>query len=153
MNGDGSPKVLCAVDLGHEAQERGVLRRAAALAGLDGAELNVLTVVPTPSGGYLSYFFPEGAREKLVAHARAALHTFVTDTLGSDAGVRHIVGSGSVYEAILETAETIGASLIVLGAHRPDLKDYLLGPNASRVARHAAISVHIVRDAADRGTV
>ena len=38
-----------------------------------------------------------------------------------------------------------GATLIVIGAHRPDLKDYLLGPHAARVVRHAECSVLVVR--------
>jgi nucleotide-binding universal stress UspA family protein len=33
----------------------------------------------------------------------------------------------------------------VVGAHRQDLKDYLLGPNAARVVRHADCSVYVVR--------
>ncbi|MEP3300223.1 MAG: universal stress protein, partial [Pseudoruegeria sp.] len=37
------------------------------------------------------------------------------------------------------------ADLIVIGAHRPDFKDYLLGPNAARVVRHSECSVYVVR--------
>jgi nucleotide-binding universal stress UspA family protein len=33
----------------------------------------------------------------------------------------------------------------VLEAYRPDLKDYLLGSNAEKVARHAKQSVLVVR--------
>jgi nucleotide-binding universal stress UspA family protein len=36
--------------------------------------------------------------------------------------------------------------VIVLASHRPELKDYLLGPNAARVVRHAKCSVLVVRD-------
>ncbi len=34
---------------------------------------------------------------------------------------------------------------VVMGAHRPSLADYLLGPNSARVARHAGCSVTVVR--------
>jgi nucleotide-binding universal stress UspA family protein len=40
----------------------------------------------------------------------------------------------------------MNADLIVLAAHRPELKDYLLGPNASRVVRHAKCSVYVIRE-------
>lgn len=33
-----------------------------------------------------------------------------------------------------------------MAAHRPALKDYLLGPNAARVVRHSNCSVLVVRD-------
>ena len=53
--------------------------------------------------------------------------------------------SGTIYHEIVQVADRVGADLIVMASHRPSLKDYLLGPNAARVARHARTSVHIVR--------
>ena len=46
---------------------------------------------------------------------------------------------------ILNLAKNTCASLIVVGAHKADLSDYLLGPNAARVVRHAKSSVYVVR--------
>jgi nucleotide-binding universal stress UspA family protein len=57
----------------------------------------------------------------------------------------HLVGEGNVYEAVLQMAEQRRIDLIVIGAHRPELSDYLLGPNAARVVRHADCSVLVVR--------
>jgi nucleotide-binding universal stress UspA family protein len=57
-----------------------------------------------------------------------------------------IVTNGTVYEEILRTAKEIGCDVIVMASHRPELKDYLLGPNAARVVRHANCSVLVVRD-------
>jgi nucleotide-binding universal stress UspA family protein len=56
----------------------------------------------------------------------------------------HVV-HGTVYEKILELAAEVGADLIVMASHRPELKDFLIGPNAARVVRHAKISVLVVR--------
>ena len=42
-------------------------------------------------------------------------------------------------------ANRLGCDLIVVGAHRPELGDYLLGPNAARIVRHADQSVFVVR--------
>jgi nucleotide-binding universal stress UspA family protein len=56
----------------------------------------------------------------------------------------HVV-HGTVYEEILRLADDIGADLIVMASHRPALKDFLIGPNAARVVRHADISVLVVR--------
>jgi nucleotide-binding universal stress UspA family protein len=52
---------------------------------------------------------------------------------------------GRVYDQIIEAANRVGADVIVMGSHRPELKDYLLGPNAARVVRHATQSVFVVR--------
>ena len=59
--------------------------------------------------------------------------------------MQHIVGNGNVYESILEVAKRIKADLIVVQARRPELRKYLLGPNAARVVRHATCSVMVVR--------
>ncbi len=58
---------------------------------------------------------------------------------------RHIVGHGSIYREILRYADLVKADLIVLSAKRPSPEDYLIGPNAARVVRHASISVLVVR--------
>ena len=38
------------------------------------------------------------------------------------------------------------ADLIVVGSHRPAMRDYLLGTNAARVVRHAHCSVLVARE-------
>ena len=60
--------------------------------------------------------------------------------------IQQIVANGTVYEEVLSKAGEIGADLIVMASHRPELQDYLLGPNAARVVRHAPISVMVVRE-------
>ncbi len=59
---------------------------------------------------------------------------------------RRSVGYGTVYEEILKIAKETGCDMIVNASHRPELKDYLLGPNAARVVRHAGCSDMVVRD-------
>jgi nucleotide-binding universal stress UspA family protein len=55
------------------------------------------------------------------------------------------VAQGSIYDEVLRAARELGCDCIVMGSHRPELKDYLLGPNAARVVRHAPCSVMVVR--------
>lgn len=139
--------ILCAVDINRPEEERGVLERAAKQADLEGAKLIVITVVPDVGssivGAYLEAHHVKTAKDG----AGEALKTMVAGVLGEDAqsDVRHIVAVGSVYEEVLNAARVAKADLIVIGAHRPDFKDYLLGPNAARVVRHSACSVYVVR--------
>ena len=46
---------------------------------------------------------------------------------------------------VLRTAKDEAASLIVIGSHRPSMRDLLIGPNAAHVVRQAACSVFVVR--------
>jgi nucleotide-binding universal stress UspA family protein len=59
--------------------------------------------------------------------------------------VRHLVVTGNAYEEILNVAKQANSSLIVIGAHKPDFTDFLLGPNAARVVRHSSCSVMVIR--------
>ncbi|MBC7132994.1 MAG: universal stress protein [Roseovarius sp.] len=142
-----SGPVLCAIDVSNANQDDPVLRRAAQLAALDGAQLDVITVVPDYGMSVVGSFFGSGHHEKLEAEARRLLNAQVTRVLGAEANekVRHIVTTGNAYDEILRVARADGAALIVIGAHKPDFSDYLLGPNAARVVRHALCSVMVVR--------
>ena len=59
-----------------------------------------------------------------------------------------VVRNGTVYREIVEAAKDLDIGQIVMGAHRPSLADFLLGPNSARVARHAGCTVTVVRDRA-----
>ncbi len=139
--------VLCAVDISNQNQDLAVVQRAAQLAELDGAQLDVITVVPDYGLSLVGTFFEKGHHDKAVEEARRLLRDLISTALGPDANssVRHVVATGNAYEEILKVAEADNAALIVIGAHKPDFKDYLLGPNASRVVRHSHCSVYVVR--------
>ncbi|KPN62717.1 Nucleotide-binding universal stress protein, UspA family [Aliiroseovarius crassostreae] len=139
--------ILCAVDINRPEEDRKVLERAAKLADMDGAQLDIITVVPDFGanivGAYLQDHHVSTAQDK----AKKLLHDMCEATLGAEVNgrTRHIVAIGSVYEKVLQTADLNAADLIVIGAHRPDFKDYLLGPNAARIVRHSGASVYVVR--------
>ncbi|MGS4947183.1 universal stress protein [Meridianimarinicoccus sp. RP-17] len=141
--------VLCALDVSQPAHETPVLRRAAQLAELDQARLDVMTVLPDFGTSMVGSYFKADYHEHAVAEARKALGELCEAVLGAElnAQTRHIVSTGTVYEEVLRVARVDGAALIVIGSHRPALRDYLLGPNASRVVRHSDCSVFVVRDA------
>lgn len=139
--------VLCAVDISNENRDSHVLEEAARLAGLYGAQLDVITVVPDYGMSVVSNFFDKSHHDRAVEEARRRLNELAARALGAEANerIRHIVATGNAYEEILHVARTDGARLIVVGAHKPDFKDYLLGPNAARIVRHSDCSVHVVR--------
>ncbi|MBE9476665.1 MAG: universal stress protein, partial [Proteobacteria bacterium] len=86
-------------------------------------------------------------QSQALAKTKAELDSLSEEALGPEinAKVRHLVVTGNAYEEILKVAAADGASLIVIGAHKPDFKDFLLGPNAARVVRHSTCSVFVVR--------
>jgi nucleotide-binding universal stress UspA family protein len=57
-----------------------------------------------------------------------------------------VTHAASIYVEILRVAEEVAADLIVAGSHRPAMRNYLLGTNASRAVRHARCSVLVARE-------
>jgi len=142
-----SKSVLCAIDISQPEIDKHVLKRAAQLAKMDGASMDVITVIPDYGLSIVGSFFDETHHKKVLAEATNTLNKFVSEVLGDEANkdIRHLVATGSAYEQILNAANTAGTTLIVIGSHKPELSDYLLGPNAARVVRHSTCSVHVVR--------
>ncbi|SMR70913.1 Nucleotide-binding universal stress protein, UspA family [Aliiroseovarius halocynthiae] len=139
--------ILCAVDINRPKAEAKVLEQAFKLAQVEDAQLDVITVVPDFGMSVVGAFFDESHAQKAKDKAHALLSEMVENTIGAEANekVRHIIGVGKAYHVILTTADADGADLIVLGAHKPEVSDYLLGPNAARVVRHSTCSVYVVR--------
>lgn len=138
--------ILVTVDLDHDSSWKKALPAAIREARQEGGRLHVLTVVPTVGMSMVGQFFPKGYEKKVLEAYNERLHEFVATNVPAEIKVQHIVGQGTVYEVILQIAKKTNCDLIVMGAHRPELKDYLLGPNAARVVRHATCSVLVVRD-------
>ncbi|MFT5487671.1 MAG: nucleotide-binding universal stress UspA family protein [Paracoccaceae bacterium] len=137
--------ILLPVDLGNDSSWEKALPTAIEYCGAFGSVLHVMTVMPDFGSPMVAQFFPTDHEDKMMVKAGEVLHKFVADRVPDTIRVQHIVADGTIYKTIIETAEEIGADLIIMGSHRPELQDYLLGPNAARVVRHSAKSVLVVR--------
>jgi len=139
--------ILCAVDVADPKQDIPVLKRAGKLAEIEGAQLDLVTVVPDYGLSVVGSYFSEDQHEAAVAEAKRRMKEIAEVELGADVNdnIRHVVATGKAYEEILKAASASETDLIVIGAHAPDLQDFLLGPNAARVVRHSSCSVYVVR--------
>lgn len=140
-------EILLAIDLEDKNSWEKALPFSICYAQAFDSKLHILTVLPDFGMSLVGQYFPADYEEKMRKKANKALHEFVNIHVPENVTVQNIVATGSVYETIVNMAAEIKADLIVLGAHRPELKDYLIGPNASRVVRHGHCSVLVVRDA------
>lgn len=144
--------ILIPVDLDHESSWKRALPAAVDQARLIGGKVTLMTVVPNITAG-LDWRYAvrgeTGSLEYNVKDVERAAGVRLKELMGqhvpADLQGETVVAHGTIYHEIVQTAERLNADLIVMASHRPSLKDYLLGPNAARVARHASQSVHIVR--------
>jgi len=137
--------ILLAIDLNDPGSWAKALPVALDFARASGGTLHVLTVVPDFGLPLVGQFFPKGYEKEVGEKVLTALKEFVKSNVPEDVRTQHIVGEGTVYEVILNIADKIKSDMIVVSAGREDLKDFLLGPNAARVVRHAKCSVTVVR--------
>ncbi len=137
--------ILVPVDLAFRPERRRALPVAVDLARKYGGQIRALTVIPDYGMPLVGSFFPGDFAEKAMREAEKELRDLVADYAPEDlvAGVE--VRRGSIYQQILSAASDHGCDAIVLAAHRPEMQDYLIGSNASRVVRHARQTVLVVR--------
>lgn len=146
-------KVLVPIDIQQRSSWTAALPVAVHEAEASGAGLAVMTVVPDFFAGVDWRYAIRGETggsedydlRALMDQARARVQEIAGQHVPADLPLEVVVKHGTPYREILDAAAELDADLIVLAAHRPSLKDYLLGPTTARVVRHADASVHVVR--------
>jgi nucleotide-binding universal stress UspA family protein len=141
--------ILVPVDGSPTAQK--AVEKAAGLAKAFGSEVTALYVIdPYPFTG-LGSDFAYGQSEYLAAAtAEAREATEAARATLAAAGLQvatRVSEAHAAWRGILETAESLGADLIVMGSHgRRGLEKMVLGSVAQRVLSHAHLPVFVVRD-------
>ena len=136
-------RILIPIDLADESSWQRALPIAIDQVRASGGDLYIVSVVPEiPRLPNL----PADYGSQMIPYTEEKLGELVSGRVPSEVPVSKLVRQGTVYKEILGVAQEHGCDLIVIASHRPELKDYLLGPNAARVVRHASCSVFVVRD-------
>ena len=94
-----------------------------------------------PPGSSVSTFLTEEA----IASAFAAAKSRLAERVAVTPDIEGVMLKGHSGRAITDYAEKTEADCIIVGSHKPGLRDYLLGSTAARVVRHAPCSVHVLR--------
>ncbi|MDJ0822106.1 MAG: universal stress protein [Paracoccaceae bacterium] len=110
-----------------------------ALKAPDG-KITAIHVYEAPQGSVRAYL-DEDVLQAAYEGARKRLEERVAG-LGD---VTPVLLHGHTSQTIVDYANDKGIDCIVIGSHKPGLKDFLLGSTAARVVRHAACSVHVLR--------
>ena len=137
-------KVLLPIDISAETSWTHALPAALRL-GDDDVVLHVLTVLPDFGMSVVGSFFEEDFEERALHEVGERLTEWVNAHVPAGIDVHPHVMHGRIYDQIITAANELDVDVIVMGAHTPELADYLLGPNAARVVRHARQSVFVVR--------
>jgi nucleotide-binding universal stress UspA family protein len=138
--------ILLPIDLASEASWKKSLALAAELARDRDAVLHVMSVLPDFGMSIVGTYFDKDFEGAALMDISGQLKSWASRNVPEGVKAEVHVAHGSIYDEIMRLADKLGCDAIVLAAHRPELRDYLLGPNAARVVRHAKQSVLVVRE-------
>jgi nucleotide-binding universal stress UspA family protein len=132
--------LLVPVDLSHGDVVARIVKLAREIAGPEGTvtALHVIDAVP-------SFVAAEIPDDMLKNHRMEVVRALEAEVHAVDPTAKIALRQGVAATAILEAAAELKLDAIVLGSHRPGLRDYLIGSTAARVVRHAPCSVIVDR--------
>lgn len=106
----------------------------------DDGEIIALHIYEAPHGSVSTFL-----DEDVVRSAFDAARTRLDERVADQPGVKPVILKGHTGRTITDYATEVAADCIVIGSHKPGLKDFLLGSTAARVVRHAPCAVHVLR--------
>ncbi len=149
------PNYLAPIDLEDDSLSEMVIQKTVEMAtGVKDAKIYLMTVIPGITPGIDQRYAIRGEMHGSTEYplqewkdeAAKDMQKIANAHVPKDMQAGVVVENGTVYREIVEAAKDLKIDHIVMGAHRPSLADFLLGPNSARVARHAGCSVTVVRE-------
>lgn len=136
-------KILVPVDLSLADETHKLLVKAKTLSEQWGSEVYVVTVIPNVGMPIVGSYMDASFEAKAMSETEAELTRQIA---ASGLAAQHYVLTGTVYDRVIALSNKLDVDLLLIAAHQPDLKDYLLGSNAARLVRHSHKSVLVLRD-------
>ncbi len=138
-------KILVPVDIDYPKTAKAVYQRAEALAGLSGAEIKLVSVMPGFGMPIVASYISDRIRKETVKRFAESLESFIKENC--DGPVTYKVATGKNWEEIVKISKKWGADLIVVyHNHRRDINEAFSGSVSRRVAEHADCSVLRLRN-------
>lgn len=138
-------KILLTIDLNETQREIATAAEAVKQCQTLNAELHVITILPELNNFLMKQIYNEEIGEKATQKALEQLQFFCQKHIPDTLHPQLHVANGVVYKEILQKANAINADYIVISANRPELADYFIDPDTSRVVRHSTCTVIVVR--------
>ena len=131
-------KILVPLALDHGISKQ-TLSIAKKLAAAD-AKITALYVYEMPQGSVDAYL-----GQDFIAKGVERAQEILAEKIASEEGVTGEIIRGHAYRTIVDYAVSNSFDCIVIGSHKPELSDYLIGSTAARVVRQASCAVHVHR--------
>ncbi len=140
-------KDIILVPIGFTNQSLVALRQAVIVAKHTNSELFLVSVVEMPTALQKIFSDYEEKQKQFKDKLRENLVELSNKYCEGVSNVKCLVSSGKIYEEITDLAESVGASLIVMGTDGTpkDIKKKFIGSNANKVVRSAPCPVITIK--------
>lgn len=133
--------IMIPVDIHLPPEIRKALDVAAQMANWQNARITIVSVTGTQPGDVTQ-------SDAAISAELKAIVDQLTEQSGSEVEARNIHSVDVAAEVdgdLTRAAEEIGADLIVVGTHAPRITDHIFSSHAGYLAKHAKVSVFVVR--------
>lgn len=138
-------KIVIPLDLTDKQSTQVIFPPALNFVNAFSAKIHLVHIIPDFGLKVVEDYLPRGWRSNQKEKSEKLLQEIIKKYIPEDVSVKTHIGHGAIYDQVISYAKKIEADLIIISAVRPQLKDYMLGPNASKIVRHSKVSVLVVR--------
>lgn len=139
-------KIVIPIDLADKHSIKVVMPRALQFSQTCSSELSFIYIIPDFGMKIIEDYLPKHWIKDQKNKHENQIREIIKQYIPEGVVVNFKVGRGAVYDEVIQYANEIKSDLIMVSAVRPQLRDYMLGPNASKIVRHSGISVLVVRE-------
>ena len=141
-------KIVIPLDLTDKKSTKSLFTPALEFVKSFGAQVHLVHIIPDFGIQIVEDYLPRGWKTAQKAKSEKYLKEIVDKYVPEEirAKVKTYIGHGAIYDQVISYSDKIEADLIITYAVRVELKDYMLGPNASKIVRHSKISVLVIRE-------
>ena len=138
--------IVIPVDLSDKQSTKVVFPPALNFVNAFDSKIHLVHIMPDFGMKVLEDYLPRNWMKDQKEKYKVLFDELITKYIPEVVEVEFSVGRGAIYDEVINYSEKVNADLIMLSAVRPQFKDYMLGPNASKIVRHSSISVMVIRD-------
>jgi nucleotide-binding universal stress UspA family protein len=131
-------KIILSLALNHGISQKAIQTARTLLS--EGGEIIAVHVYEQYQGSASA-----GVSEEAIAKGLQATKELLAQRVSEADDLEAVLLKGHSGLSVTEYAEKINADCIIVGSHKPGLRDYFLGSTAARIVRHAPCSVHVLR--------
>ena len=138
--------IIVPIDLSDKQSIKAIFPPALNLVNAFGSDLHLVHIIPDFGTKLVEDYLPKNWMIDQKEKYHEQLLELVKKYIPEEIKAKCFVGRGAVYDQVINYSNEVHADLIIISAVRPQLRDYMLGPNASKIVRHSSISVLVVRE-------